>query len=129
MAFIDLSSDQSSKEVFYDEVKCITVFDMEMADDVVGVSIRQNKLDVENMPATLPVSDTLAVSDTEYRRFLLDLELAMHEMQGWLNDVVFVDGVDLPFTINEIWGDVKFRQGSMHIFIEVEERAAQFFED
>ncbi len=46
-----------------------------------------------------------------------------------MNDVILLEGVKFPYSIDEIKTEVKFNEGSMHVFMEVEKKAADFFEE
>jgi len=37
-----------------------------------------------------------------------------------LNDVILLEGIKFPYTVDEIKTEVKFNEGSMHVFMEVE---------
>lgn len=69
------------------------------------------------------------MSENQYREFLSTFGFTMNEIKKWFNDVVLIDGVDFPYSIDEIDSRIKFAEKTMHIFIEVEDNAGQFFEE
>jgi hypothetical protein len=60
------------------------------------------------------------LSENQYREFLSTFGFTMNEIKKWANDVILIDGVDFPYTIDEIYSKVKFTEKTMHVFIEVE---------
>jgi len=50
-------------------------------------------------------------------------------MKKWLNDVILLDGIKFPYALDEIKTEVKFQQGSMHAFMEIEKNFANYLED
>jgi hypothetical protein len=50
-------------------------------------------------------------------------------MKKWLNDVILLDGIKFPYALDEVKTEVKFQEGSMHCFMEVEKNFANYLED
>lgn len=76
-----------------------------------------------------PVRNGMNLTANEYEEFLSDLDFSLNEFKRFMNEVIWIDGVDLPFRVDEIYSDIKFKEKSMHVFIEVEDDAAEWFED
>lgn len=91
------------------------------------------KLDMDSFrfggEKTEPIRNGMNLSANEYEEWLSDLDFSLNEFKRFMNEVIWIDGVDLPFTMNEIYSDIKFKEHSMHVFIEVENEAAEYFED
>ena len=68
------------------------------------------------------------MSASEYREFLSTFGFTMNYMKKWLNQVFFRPGLKAPFTIDELETEVKFADGTMHLLLSVNQRAADFFE-
>ena len=50
-------------------------------------------------------------------------------MKKWLNDVILLDGIKFPYALDEIKSEIKFQEGSMHVFAEIESNVADFLEE
>jgi hypothetical protein len=75
-----------------------------------------------------PTRTSLSLDERDYRKFLSTFALSLMEVKTLLNDVVMIDGISFPYSVDEIYTTVDFLDKSMHIFMEVEDSAAEFFE-
>lgn len=97
---------------------------MKLENDVAFIEIVNNKLDLsKNRVKSAPVRNSMKMTKNEYREFLSTLGFNMNFMKKWMNDVTLRGGVNMPFTMNEIYTTVDFQPKSAHIFMEVEEKA------
>jgi len=115
----------------YDEIKMLTSFNMEADDDILYITLQVHQLVLDDHfdNRALPIRNNMGLSENEYREFLSSLTFTMVDQMRWLNDVLLTDGVEFPYGIDEIYSTVEFEAKSMHIFIEVEDDAAEFFEE
>jgi len=120
----------SLETIFYDEFRMVTTAMLEVTEDVGYLNVLNHKLDLNNKFAqtVAPVKNTMQVTENEYREFLQSLGFTLNEMKKWMNDVILLDGVKFPYAIDELKTEVKFQEGSMHVFIEVEKNVANYFE-
>ena len=120
-------------ELIYDEVRVITAFDLWTENDMLHAHFINWKLDMDSIryasDKTLPIRNGMSLTANEYEEWLSDLDLSMNEFKRYMNEVIWVDGVDLPFTTHELYSDIKFKEKSLHVFLEVEDDAAEWFEE
>lgn len=121
----------NKETIFYDEFKMVTTATLEVVDDIGYLNILNHKLDLNNKFAqtTSPEKNTIDVTENEYREFLQSLGFTLNEMKKWLNDVILLDGIKFPYKLDEIKSEIKFQQGSMHWFMELEDNLANYLED
>jgi len=121
----------SVETIFYDEFKMVTTAMLEVTEDIGYLNILNHKLDLNNKysQTEAPVKNTMMVTENEYREFLQSLGFTLNEMKKWMNDVILLDGVKFPYALDEIKTEVKFVEGSMHVFLEIEKNVANYFED
>lgn len=50
-------------------------------------------------------------------------------MKNYFNQVILPKGLHFPYSVDEIETDVAFKEGSMHVFIQVEQDADKFIEE
>jgi len=127
---IKFSHDEpKGEEVFYDELKVMMSIDVEVLKDIAFPYIVTLKLDIDKKKdKEKPTRTSLDLDDYDYREFLSTFGLSLVEVKTLLNDVVMIDGVAFPFSIDEIFTTVDFMDKAMHIFMEIEDSAAEFFE-
>ena len=53
----------------------------------------------------------------------------MNYMKNYLNDDYFKNGIRFPYNPKEIYNTFGFQEKSMHIFLDLNENADQYFED
>lgn len=120
----------NAETVFYDELHVITTLEVGVKDNLMQIKILQHKLDMQKYSQTTqPLKSSLGVTENEYREFLQAFGFTLNEQRKWLNDVILLEGIKFPYTIEEIKTEVKFNEGSMHVFMEVEKEAVDFFEE
>lgn len=121
----------NAETMFYDEVKMVSTMMLEVTDDIMYLNILNHKLDLNNKfsQTTAPVKNTMSVTENEYREYLQALGFTLNEMKKWMNDVILLDGIKFPYSIDEVKTEVKFQEGSMHVFLEVEKDVQEFFEE
>lgn len=121
----------SKETIFYDEFKMVTTAMLEVQDDIGYLNVLNHKLDLNNKFAqtVAPERNSMKVTENEYREFLQSLGFTLNEMKKWMNDVILLDGIKFPYALDEIKTEVKFQEGSMHVFLEVEKNVAEYFEN
>lgn len=70
----------------------------------------------------------MEVTENEYREFLSAFGFYLNEQKKWLNDVVLLDGLKFPYSVDQLQTEVKFAEGSMHVFLEVEKEIKELLE-
>lgn len=121
----------SGTELMYDEVKMIMSMDMTADDDILYVKLLNLKLDIDNRfgQRSAPIRDGMDLTENEYREFLSTYGFAMNYIKKWMNDVYLREGIYFPYGVDEFYTTVNFKEQSMHILLEVEENAEEYFED
>jgi len=114
-----------SHEVFYDENKAITSFDMKTDNDIFYINLLNHKLDIDPKlgPKSKPVRERMDMTANEYREFMATLGFTMEYMKKWLNENFYKGGIYAPYNIDEFKTNIMFREKSMHILLEVEKDA------
>ena len=71
----------------------------------------------------------MELTENEYREFLSTYGFCMNFIKKWMNDVYLREGIYFPYNVEEFYTTVFFKEKSMHIMLEVEDSAEQFWED
>lgn len=122
--------DASPREVLYDEFPMITSLFASIDRDVLFPNIVALKLNLaKKFTKIKPQRSSMDFTETEYQKFIQTVALTLDEIKNILNDSVMMDGIEFPYTVDELYTTVQFMERSMHIFLEVEENAAEFFEE
>lgn len=126
-----MNSDLNKKEVLYDEIPMIASLDMTMADDVAFMHILNLKHDTESKYGVkkMPVRNSMDMGEADYREFLSSYGFFLQDFKKWLNNDYLSWGIRFPYNPKEFYTTVSFKEQSMHIMLEVEEDAFQYFED
>lgn len=121
----------TGNELMYDELKMILSVDMTAEDDILFVKILNLKLDIDSRfgQRSAPIRDGMELTENEYREFLSTYGFAMNYIKKWMNDVYLREGIYFPYNVEEFYTTVFFKEKSMHIMLEVEEGAEQYYED
>lgn len=109
----------------------ITSLNLESDDDILFPTILNHKI-VHNSkfgPKDLPIKNNLNMSTKDYKEFLAQFGFWMNHIKKWLNTDMLKHGTLFPYSVDEFKSKVYFKEKSMHITLEVEEEAAQYFED
>ena len=69
------------------------------------------------------------MSKNDYKEFLAQFGFWMNHIKKWLNTDMLTNGVLFPYGVDEFKSKVYFKEKSMHITLEVESEAAEYFED
>uniref|UniRef100_A0A7S3CRX8 Uncharacterized protein n=1 Tax=Strombidium rassoulzadegani TaxID=1082188 RepID=A0A7S3CRX8_9SPIT len=118
-------------ELIYDEIRVLLTLNLETSNDILFPYIEELKLDINQKygQRSQPIRNDMKLSENEYKEFISTLGFTLNYVKKWLNDVHFRDGVKFPYGMNEFDSTVSFLPKQMHIMIEVEEQAEEFFED
>lgn len=114
-----------------DQLSMITSLNVESDDDILFPTVLNHKI-VHNAkfgPKDLPLKNNLNMSKNDYKEFLSQLGFWMNHIKKWLNTDILKHGVLFPYGVDEFKSKVYFKEKSMHITLEVEDEAAQYFED
>lgn len=106
--------------------------DMTSKNDIMYIKLLNHKLDVDSkfgFKRTKPLRDNMEVTPNEYREFLSTLSYTLNHIKTWLNQNQFKKGLRFPYNLTEFDTEVSFREKSMHVLLEVEQNAAEFFEE
>lgn len=69
------------------------------------------------------------MTETEYRDFLSTFTFTLNYLKKWINESVLKRGVRFPYNTSEFNSNLQFQEKSMHFMIEVEDGAAEVFEE
>lgn len=75
------------------------------------------------------MKDTLKTTENEYREFLSTFGYSLNQMKNYFNQVILPKGLHFPYSVDEIETDVKFKEGSMHVFLQIEQNAEKVLEE
>lgn len=125
------SERRSERELIYDEIPMITSMDVRSKNDVLYINMINNKIDYTQDfgMKKKPVRNTMEMTSVEYNEFLADFSHSMNYFKNWLNQKHFVSGIYFPYNTDEFDTHLNFMEKSMHIMMEVEDRAYIFFDD
>ena len=118
-------------EIMYDEVQMITALDMDTENDIMYIDLLTHKLDLSSKygQKSKPERNHMQLTENEYREFLSTLSLTLDWMKVWLNENYFNQGVFFPWNISEFKTKIFYGEGTMHLMLEVEENAEEYFEE
>ena len=68
-------------------------------------------------------------SESQYRSFQSSLGYSLSYSRKFLNDVFFRQGIEAPYYAYEVYTQAKFYPGKMVVFLELEDRLGEWFED
>lgn len=106
--------------VLDDELRMISTMDVRADDDIVYITLKENKLDVDSQGhATAPKFTQLDITEAEYREFVSSFGFYMNYLKKYLNNVYFKNGLKFPYNPDEIYTTVDFKPQSMHIFLDL----------
>lgn len=130
---MDVSTKKGDKveAVLYDEFKMRTTANVAAADDTVYIALQSLELDAEGSRGSKvrPIRDNLNMDESEYTEFVDNMGLYMNYLRKYLNAVYFKKGLQFPYNPEEIYTTLKFKEQSMHVFLDVAEEAERFFVD
>ena len=114
----------------YDELRMITSCDIKAENDVVFVTFLNHKLDSDAKYGhrTLPLRNSMQMTEVEYREFLSSWGFTMTYLKKWVNEDVLVNGIQFPYTMEEFYTTLKFKEKSMHLMLEVEKSFSKIFD-
>lgn len=75
------------------------------------------------------MKDSLKTTENEYREFLSTFGYSLNQMKNYFNQVILPKGLHFPYSVDEIETDVKFKEGSMHVFLQIEQNAQKVLEE
>ena len=109
----------------------ITTLEMDTENDIMFINLLSHKLDLSSKYGTKSsaIEDKMGLSENEYREFLSTFSLSLNWMKNWLNENYFKQGVYFPWNISEFKTKINYGDGTMHLMLEVEENAEEYFEE
>lgn len=129
---MEVSADDIGFEgvVFRDEFRMYSTMNAQVDRDRVYLYMFENELDLdpEYGQFTAPREDMLGTTESEYREFISDFGFFLNYIRKYLNNVHFQDGLQLPWTADEIEFDLQFEEQQMHVFIDLTDDADRWFE-
>ena len=119
------------QELLYDKIQMVSSANIETNNDKIKVDILNMKPDPtgSHMNRQAPIRNSMDMSHNDYREFISTFGFTMNWMKKWLNEVEWATGLNFPFNSQEINSTIEFQEKSMHVLMEVELDAGQFFED
>jgi hypothetical protein len=120
-----------NEEVMYDEHKMISSMDMTATNDIMFIKLLNHKLDIDSKfgQRSQPIMNNMDLTENEYREYLSTFGFTMNYIKKWLNDVYFRDGIFFPYNVSEFQTNISFQEKTMHIMLEVEDNAEEYFEE
>lgn len=116
--------------MLYDEIRMITSANLKTDNDLLFINILNHKLDISPNSGTkkLPIRNAMNMSTFEYREFLS----AFQYTNKWMTDFMSAhikEGIKFPYKPDEIITNFLFREGTMHITLDVENDFALLLEE
>jgi hypothetical protein len=126
-----LYSDDTGKELIYDELKMVTSAKVKSDNDKVYISLLKNKLFIDNQygQSTEPMRNSMKLTSNEYREFISSFGFFQNYLKKWFNNVYFKNGINFPYNPQELYTSLEFQEKQLHVMIEVEGEIAEFLED
>lgn len=120
---------EKDEQILYDEINMITKINLDVSKDVVNLKIKENQIvSTKSIAKDRPTKDTLKLSKRDYRAFMSSFEETMSELEKWINSK-YIDGIPMPFGIDEFNTKILFRKRAMNLMFEVENDSGEFFEE
>ena len=117
--------------LIHDRLTMSTSLNLKTDNDIMYINILNHKI-VHNEkfgPKDLPLKNNMNMSKQDYKEFLAQFGFWMNNIKKWLNTDILPKGLLFPYGVDEFRSQVYFKEKSMHITLEVEEEASQYFED
>ena len=97
-------------------------------DDIVYIYLKQQKVDLKHSRSH-PIRDNLDISSSEYIDFLSTFNFFNQYIRTFLNNVVFKQGIQFPYNPDQLYTTVGFKEGSMHVFLDINKDAHRILEE
>lgn len=119
------------RHVLYDENAVITTMNAYADQDFFYFALIECKMadDWETLSKTSPTLATMDFTQSQYRSFQSSLGYSLNFMRKFLNDVFFRQGIEAPYYTYEIYTQLKFYPGKAVVFLELEDRLDEYFEE
>ena len=123
--------DKKIQSLLSDEVRMITALNVDVKNDQMYIDIVEHKLNINQRygQKSQPMHNTMEMSENDYKEFIATLEYTMSYVKKWLNDVHLREPQLFPYRIDEFDTHLQINPGQMHIMLEVEDDAGEFFKD
>lgn len=130
MAIQFLVDGPGGQELIYDTIQMVASANVETNNDKISVDILNLKPDPtgSHQNREAPLRNTMNMSKRDYREFISTFGFTMNWMK-WLNEVEWAEGLNFPFNTTEFNSTIEFQEKSMHVLLEVELDAGEFFDD
>jgi hypothetical protein len=120
-----------SPELLYDEIRMVTAFNMETHNDVVNITITDNKIkmDAQFGGRQAPVRNNIKMLNNEYREFLTQYGYSAFQMMHWMNNDIFKGGVKFPYRPDEFITNIAFADKTAHMMFVIEPQMEELLEE
>jgi hypothetical protein len=117
--------------LLYDEVKMIVSADITSADDIAFIHFLNFKHDVDERFGSrkMPIRNNMDMTEQDYKEFLTSYGFFLNDFKKFLNNDYLAYGIRFPYNPEEFYTTVNFKEQSMHIMLEVEEEAYEWFDE
>lgn len=118
-------------ELFYDELKMITKYDLDIQEDVLLVDMKALQFDIDKRYGfrDMPMRNNLDMTPEEYKELIGQTQLYFNFIRRYFNDVALVNGVPFPYSTKEFYTSLDFAENAMYFIFEVEDTAAYYLEE
>jgi len=92
-----------SKSLLKDEVRFITSANVNTKNDIAFIEIFKNEILMDSKfgGRQSPLSNTMKMTNNEYREYLSQLGSSAGKMKNWLNNDIFKNGAQFPYHPDE----------------------------
>lgn len=119
------------KHAIYDENPIVSTMNAYLDQDFFYPALLEVKLAHDRMDAskTQPTQHTIEFSDSQYHSFQSSLGYSLVYMRSYINELFLKQGIEAPYYPYELYTQLHFYEGQAVIFLELEDRADEWFED
>lgn len=130
----DLAPEDHAESLFYDEIPIVTTGLVKQDKNILFITILGHRLNHDAKgysQKNFPVKDKMKISEMEYKEFETHFAHYLNKQKEWVNEHVLrgSKGLHLPMGTEEIKVDLEFREGRMHIFLEIMKNAGKWLEE
>jgi hypothetical protein len=128
--YLDEPDAEEWSHALYDENPVIIAANAYLDQDFFYPALLDVKLDREAVSGkTQPTNSTIEFSESQYRSFQSSLGYSLVYMRSYINELFLKQGIEAPYYPYELYTMLKFYPGKAVVFLELKDRADEWFED
>jgi hypothetical protein len=120
---------EDGPELIYDELKVVLSANVNAKNDFVFPQLINLKIIRDNDLKQGPIRNSLQMTAPEYREFISVTGFFFNYLKKYFNEVYSVNGLQFPYTVDELDTELVFENKLMYVMIDMTERFAKILEE